>query len=195
MRWQDGENWEVETVQFPVCKNTVNRTFRWRRSLFQGKVFLKNYCSQSILVCKKHTNCCLATINVPYLNFKLLNNYNCGAALNVITPTFSNPHWHWVHLMGADVIESNWKKHCATCCLCEVSIYWTQNKMWPAGLSVPAGWKIALHGDTFTKAEQREGRMCWESVWIIVMDWNVKRLKDYSGRKRKRELGVKNWWK
>lgn len=57
--------------------------------------------------------------------------------------------------MGSDLIESNKKKHYATCFLYEVSIYYTQNKMWPVGLSVPAGCEIALRGNTCTKAEQR----------------------------------------
>lgn len=60
--------------------------------------------------------------------------------------------------MGSDLIESNKKKkHCATCFWYEVSIYYTQNKMWPLGLSVPTGCKIALGGNTCTKAERRNG--------------------------------------
>lgn len=60
--------------------------------------------------------------------------------------------------MGSDLIKSskkqNQKKQSAACFLYEVSIYYTQHKMWPVGHSVPAGCKIALHGNTCTTAEQ-----------------------------------------
>lgn len=73
--------------------NTVNQASRWSRILFQRKIFLKSKLVKVHLY-KLQTIYCKCT----WFKFQLLNNYNIGAALNVITPTLSPSLWDQIWL-------------------------------------------------------------------------------------------------